>query len=429
MESISYSDLTPLEKLQVARVQIQDEKPFFSYLMMHLQFIEQKDMMKNSPGGIGVDKYGNVYYDPKFINSLSKEEVQGSLAHEAMHCVFDHLKRTIEAKQNHMLSNISQDIVVNNTLLSDGMKLPKGCALPENNQMNIFGYHLKKIDEKISEEIYDELYNHLGDEYKRAKKQMKDAIDKEGESGFDIHIQSDEGENSESEKSESNSEGLNEKMDEKDWKKILVDAATYAREKGDLPAGMQRIIDTILDTSIDWRSILYRYISNQIPVDYTYKKPSKRSYSLGYYIPSVEKESIDVIVAIDTSGSISQDELTEFMSEVLSITNSFSNVELTLIECDADIHGVHSFKHATADDAANQIELKGGGGTSHIPVFKWINENKPTARFIICFTDGYTSFPSANQVDIQTLWVVAGDYRLMAKDFPFGDVIELPKRN
>jgi len=337
------------------------------------------------------------------------------------HVVFEHFDRSEERKEHPLLANIAHDIVVNNIIIQEKMTLPSGGSIPANNQITVFGYQLKKIDEKCSEEIYDELHKHLGDLYNKVKSKMDDRI-KQDKKGFDVHMESDD-------KDKSKKGKKDEKMKEKGWEKILVDACTYARERGKLPGGIERMVDRILDTSIDWREILYRYITDQIPVDYSWSRPSKKSYALGVYLPRTEKESIDVLVAVDTSGSISQDELEQFMSEILGITNSFSNVDLTIIDCDADIHGIYPFKHATADDVMSKVKLKGGGGTDHRPVFAWISQNKSTAKFIICFTDGCTSFPNASSVGIRTLWVVAGDYRLGAKDFPFGEVIELPKRN
>jgi predicted metal-dependent peptidase len=160
-----------------------------------------------------------------------------------------------------------------------------------------------------------------------------------------------------------------------------------------------------------------------IPTDYTWARPSKKTISTGIYLPSVEKESIEIIAWIDTSGSIGIEDLNLFLSELVGITRCFKNVDLTIGDCDCAIHGVFTFKNATVNDIQNKVKLKGGGGTSHIPVFNWMKKERPNAKFVICFTDGFTSFPDKKDVKIETLWVVAGENKLEKEKFPFGKVV------
>ena len=141
----------------------------------------------------------------------------------------------------------------------------------------------------------------------------------------------------------------------------------------------------------------------------------------------IEKEKIEVMVWVDTSGSISQDELVMFMSEVVAILRQFRNVDLTIGDCDCQVNSVKEFRNASLDDVLKRFKLRGGGGTSHLPVFNWINKNKPNTKLVICFTDGFTSFPAKKDVRANVLWVVAGQWRAASDVFPFGEVIELPK--
>jgi predicted metal-dependent peptidase len=458
MNGIISTSLTAEEKLTRARVQLQKEKPFFSYLCMHLNFIEMKEIET-----MGVDRYGNLYYNTSFVDTLTDEEIKGCLAHEVMHCALEHLERG-EGREPEVF-NISSDIVINNILTKDNFQIPKGCLVPHNNQFKIFGIELKGLEDQTSEEVYDKIWKVLAKQFNRVRQQIKKFIqdqEKKGIKGFDKHIYGN-GNGKKGDKSKcghcagtgkcpkcngtgcpdcngtgkcTNCNGTGEieknpvNTKKIDWKKTLVDACSYARQRGDVPAGMERMIGKLFDTYIDWRGLLYRYITSQIPVDYTWARPSKKSHSLGIYLPAVERESIEVMVAVDTSGSISQKELTEFISEISSIVNSFKNVELTIMDCDCQVNGVHTMRNATAEQVIHDVgkNLRGGGGTSHKPVFNWINKNKPTAKFVICFTDGYTEFPSKSEVKQPVLWVVAGNYRQEKGHFPYGDVIELPKR-
>ena len=451
MSSLSLG-LSAEEKLVRARIQLQKEKPFFSYLTMHLTFIETPDMLKNSPGGIGVDKYGNLYFDPEYIDTLSDEQIKGVLAHEVMHCALEHLERL--GNREHFLFNVANDIVVNHMLIKDGMQLPRDGINPYGDSIEFFGIKIKKIGDKTSEEVYDKLFRGLSKQWKKNKKRIQKYLDeqeKQGNGGFDQHMYGEKEQDkskcpvcggsgkdkdgndcprcSNKKNQQSNGGKVPTNMKNKDWKKILVDASSHARQRGNLPAGMERIVGKLLETYIDWRGLLYRYITSQIPVDYTWARPSKRSHSLGIYLPAVEKEMIEVMVAVDTSGSISQKELAEFISEISSIVNSFKNVDLTVIDCDCRVNGIHELRNASVSEVIHKIgaKLRGGGGTSHIPVFDWINKNKPTARFVIAFTDGYTEFPPQEDVKQPVLWVVAGNWRADKDNFPYGKVIELPK--
>jgi len=444
MSGILNLDLTAEEKLVRARVQLQKEKPFFSYLTMHLTFIEQPEIET-----AGVDSYGNLYFNSDFINKLTDDEIKGVLAHEVMHCALEHLDRG--KGRNHEIFNIAADTVINSMLLDDDMSLPENAINPHNGEITIFGIKIKKASQKTSEEVYDKLYRGLSKQLKKDMKAIKKYLEKNGDKGFDKHIYGDGDRDGKGNKcdacggSGNNKDGTpcdkcngtgnknGKKLSDKkvDWKKTLVDACTYARQRGNLPAGMERIVGKLMETYIDWKGLLYRYITNQIPVDFNWSRPSKRSHSTGIYLPAVEKEMIEVMAHVDTSGSISQKELAEFISELASICNSFKNVDLTVIDCDCRVNGVHPLKNAQASEVISRIgkNLKGGGGTSHIPVFDWINKNKPNTKFVISFTDGYTEFPPKSQVNMPVLWILAGDWRADKKNFPYGQVIELPKRN
>jgi len=420
--------LEPKDKIIQARIELQKEKPFFSYLTMQLKIHEMtEEEIKESPmPTMGVDSEGHLIYNPAFVEKLSAEECKAVLCHEVMHCALEHLTRRMGREP--MIWNCSADAIINNMIEQNGMKLPEGVILPENDAVTIDKITIKDLQKKSSEEVYDVLYDKLKNKDKRTMKQLKQYLkdNKDKFQGFDFHIEGN-GNGNQKQKQGKGFGGNKPKFakNQKNWKKILMDACSYAKQQGNLPAGMERLVGKLLETKIDWRSMLYKYITSQIPIDYNWCRPHKKSHSLGYYLPGVERESIDVIVAIDTSGSISPKELESFISEVVSIVNKFQNVNLTVMDCDCEINSVKTFRNATTDKVMQQIKLRGGGGTSHIPVFKWINDNMASAKLLVCFTDGYTSYPEASDVSINTIWVISGEYR-NTKDIPFGEVVEMP---
>lgn len=401
MFEMEYGNLTPRQKLTKARVTLNKEKPFFGYLTMRLVFTED-----NRIPSIGVDKHGNCYYNKDFIAGLPQFKVNSVLCHEVMHCAFKHLEN-YKGKDLELL-NISQDAVINGLLIEDGMSLPEGGVLPNSNgTLKIMNVEIPDVHKKSHMEVYDRLYDAWKKQKDKQKKELHDML-------MDSHIRKDDKNNTGS------------SVDANvDWEKELVEASTFAKMMGSLPAGIKRAIDELLENVIDWRGLLYKYITNSIPYDYTWRRPNKKSYATGIYMPDIVKEKIDVICSIDTSGSISSKELQVFSSELLGIINSFENVELTIIYNDTQVYGPHRLMNPTPEDI-KRLKPKGGGGTDHVPVFEWISKNNSGARLVICFTDGYTTFPNNSPID--TIWVLAGNH--CNKDrIPFGRVIELPRES
>lgn len=400
--------LTSEERIIKAKIRIgadpPEGRPFFSFLVSHLKFQERKECPT-----MGVTAYGDCYYNTKFIETLTDDELYGVLCHEVMHVVLEHIMISQELKQYPELGNIASDIVVNNILIKDSIKLPegKGILIPKNNELDFQGYHIEKIDAKFSNEIYDELYKHFS---KKSKDIMQQAIANGSKGRFDEHIHPKEGDGKDKDGKEGEGKE-NPFRDDNDlknhWRKVLLDAVVHSKNRGCVPAGMERIIGDLLTPKVNWRTYLFKYISSMIPMDYTWSRPSKKTISTGVYLPSTEKESIEIIAWIDTSGSIDQIQYTSFLSELVGITRSFKNVDLTIGGCDCSINGVYTFKQATVNDITNKVKLKGGGGTSFKPVMDWMKKERPTAKFLIYLTDGYGDKVKKQSFDI--LWALTKD--------------------
>lgn len=183
---------------------------------------------------------------------------------------------------------------------------------------------------------------------------------------------------------------------------------------------MQKLVDKLANPEFNWKEYLIKYISNQIPYDYTYSRPHKKSIACGFYMPNVMKERLEIVASIDTSGSISQKDIGEFLAELHSITKLSSSIEVTVVIVDAQIHEVHKL---TDDNVENIISMKmsGGGGTNHIPLFKWVEKEKPDCKILVNFTDGYTSFPNTPP-PYDTIWVLCHD-GCNDDNIPFGTVL------
>jgi predicted metal-dependent peptidase len=367
---------------------------------------------------IGVDPDGNVFWNKNWMEKLSEAETTVTIIHEAGHVILRHCERAKTKDRN--LWNQAVDSVVNQMLIQNGFKdFPKGGIIPKNDSFffKLLGIQIEDISKKTAEEIYDELSKakeeqkskqkakgkkkdedednsddgegdsdedyefdeHIPDVQKENKdaKDMKDAQDKNEDSG--------EGKNSDSENKEEQI-SKNEDLDEK-WARILSEAETHSRMAGKETLGMDRYIDKLLNPKRNWKNILYREVTQETAVDTTWNRPSRRSESLGIYLPSQKKENINIAIGIDSSGSITDEELKSFLSHTRDVVASFENINLTVLICDSKIHKVHEFSHANINDV-KKIEVKGKGGTQFTPVFDYLAKNKPNIKLVIYLTDG-----------------------------------------
>jgi len=195
---------------------------------------------------------------------------------------------------------------------------------------------------------------------------------------------------------------------EEEWKQRVINAASRSKTIGKIPMGLQRYIDELIEPKIDWRTYLYRFITDGIPNDYTYSRKNKRSDSFGYYMPSYIKEKLEVAVFIDTSGSIGDDELKEFKSECVGIARAFENINMILGYCDAKVQG-EPLEVANGNIAKiMESKAQGGGGTDMREIFKWLKKHDNTSEIVVIFTDGYTPYPTKEEIgNRQVLWVMS----------------------
>jgi predicted metal-dependent peptidase len=418
---LDISKMSMKDKLTRAKIQMFKKSPFFSYIMTHLNFKEVTD--EDIPT-MGVDANGNLYWNKKWVKTLPESQLIGVLAHEACHIALLHLERT-GTRQNDIF-NIANDIIVNDILIQEGFDLPSQGCIPDRYhcfEIPQIGYKVERINEKCSEQIYDEIYpllpkiKHMiasfGDGDGKGKKGKSKALD-----GFDKHIYG-------KKKGKGDGEGDSaSKERERKWKKIVGEAAQLAKQRGQMPAGMERRIDDVLNAKINWKQELYQYVTSFIINDFSWNMPSRRYLGLGLYLPRPVKESVKVVVSIDTSGSIGNDELKEFLSEMLGIGNSFPSLNMDIIICDADVHETYQLTKDNIDDILS-LKMTGGGGTDHKPVYKYVTEHLQDCKVLINFTDGYTNFPEEpEQYTFQSMWVI-NKTGCREEDVPFGRVMKL----
>jgi len=431
--------LSAEDKFVAAKLTLQTKATFFFALSTNLKFIETEYVQS-----IAVDIRSNLYWNRSFVDSLCTLEVAGVLAHESLHTAFMHCHRTNGRHAD--LWNIAVDIKTNAMCLLMQLQLPKGGIIPDVNSdsikitingVNIF---IEKLTDLTAEDIYDKLYhelvknnalppeskdcNTLGEPQSGNGKSDNDDGDSNDSGGnkdskmphnWDKHILSSEGDIRQDEV-----DAIRRKS-----KQNIAMAAQMAKARGTMHGAFQGMIDAFLKDIINWRTLLSNFITNMLPVDYTFRRPHRNSLSTGSYMPSIVRESIDVVIAIDTSGSIGDNELSEFLGQAIRISRSYANVIMTLLFADMDIHDIIELTSSDSpEEILSHVRINGGrGGTSHLCIAEWVAEHKSNATAVVCLTDAFTEFPEPSSVVGSWMWVLpigSGNVNI-----PFGIVIKM----
>jgi len=376
---------TTEERIVKAKINLQVSNPFFSYILMHMRIQEVKEDNMLIPS-MGVNKIGDLFYAKKFVNGLSNEHLTSVLCHEVLHIALMTFDR--ERKRDLILWNIATDYAINWILKKDGFQLPKDLLLAnDNGEISFSGKGGKTITINIKDLCAEEIYDKLLEHAETIKSALSDG--KGGFKGqFDKHLSGDQDADGKSQgKLKSEADRLS---NNSYWKDKTVEGATMAKARGKSSSCLDREIDSLLNPKIDWRKRLFQFITKDLIVDFTMKKPGRRFYGTGTYMPSVIRENLEILVAVDVSGSIGAEEFQEFMSEVLGIANGFSQIKMRLLFWSTYIDEVDDLEVTRGNtNIIMNHKINNSGGTTFSCVKKYINEKGYTPRVIVCLSDGY----------------------------------------
>lgn len=376
-----------IERLRKCRWHLIKGYPFFGYLALHLKL--QKDETKTMPTA-GVNMQGDLLYNEEYIATLPDDQLQTLLAHEACHLAFLTAIRLQHRDRKYW--NIAHDFSIN------------GILQQNNFQLNSDWLYSHNYTGMSGEQIYDEI--------------TKDKKDTQG-NGFNGNKKNGTNDVIYGNADGQTQDGETPEEIQAKWKDRLAEAVAHAKQYGKMPAGIDRYYEDILHPKNNWRQQLYKFMSDNVKYDTTFNRPNRRFIASGIYLPSQLKENIEVVLAIDTSGSIDSKMLNDFYGELIGIRDSFNNIKITILTCDTKIHEVIEI----GDNEKPEIKMKGGGGTDFQPVFEWIQENKPTCKVLIYLTDLCGTFPS-NEPQYPTLWAIHHTYRSTYTP-PFGEIVEI----
>jgi predicted metal-dependent peptidase len=337
----------------------------------------------------GVDKrYGRA-----FLQAIcpTQEEVNGLILHENLHIGLRQMIHNIDLfRENMKRANQAADFVVNDMIMEISNKYPQLVKLPKG------GCYDPKYHNMNMREVYKLLEDQGG----------KGGKGEEGEGGGD---------------SPSGEGGDEYSFDEHDFETAITQEQAKemdaridrAIREGALLAGrlgvdLPRQITDLLAPVIDWREVLRDFVTASCKGkdEYTWRKFNRRVIANDIYLPTVENETIgEVVVAIDTSGSIGQEELNVFASELVSICEAVSPDAVRILWWDTKVHGEQLFTE-NYDQIGSMLKPLGGGGTKVSCVSDYINKKKINAECVLVFTDGYLENDVQWDISAPTLWLV-----------------------
>ena len=315
----------------------------------------------------------NTYYGRKFVDSLKDSDLKGLILHENLHKAFRHTTVWKHLyKQNPQLANMACDYVIN-LMIHDSDPQGSMVSLPEGGL----------LDEKYRGMDAGEVFRLLKEQAQQRKQNGKGDGSGEGEQeigqGFDEHDWESADEMSEDEK-----QALAREVDQ-----ALRQGALLA---GKLNGNVPREITEAMEAKVNWKEVLRDFVSS-ICADKdnsTWRRPSRRWVDQDVYMPSAIGEAVGrIVVAIDTSGSIGEAEIGQFLGELVSICNHVQPEGIDLMYWDTEVCAHEKYDRGDYEAIMSSTKPAGGGGTSARCIPKYIEQHKLNPECVIVLTDGY----------------------------------------
>ncbi|HYP67030.1 MAG TPA: VWA-like domain-containing protein [Thiobacillaceae bacterium] len=404
-------------KLAAARTRLILDKPFLGALVLRLPMQEAGSGWCRTTA----TDMRSFYYNPAYIERLSLSQAEFVLAHEALHCALLHFVRRGHRVQRKW--DLACDFAINPLLFHDGL-IPPPEAVILNQFDNMTAEEIYPcLDDSLDHETLDQhLYDNQsegGQDGEAQEPPVEDAPPQES-SGGGKPLQNDEGGGGNRAQPAQQGEGgkgaepkdgppqpltaqEREQLAQK-WQQYVASAAQQAAAAGKLGGAMARLVETWLQPKLPWRSLLAHYFFESARTDYTYMRPSRREGDM--IMPSLKSPHSDMVVALDTSGSINDSEINEFVSEINAIKGALP-VRITLLACDAKLTEGGPWTYEPWEDFSLPRQFTGGGGTSFEPVFEWVDSQGLRPDVLVYFTDALGDFPP-QAPGYPVLWLVKG---------------------
>ena len=412
--------VTTEQKIVRARTQLLLRQPFFGTLCLRLKMISAPVPTMATDGR-------RILYGPAFVESLTPAELEGVLAHEVMHCALAHHCR--RGNRDRRGWNEAADYATNPILLKNNFVLPQGAlvdpAYDGLSAEDIYAQLIKNSDAGAGQSSNSQAGSggqgqQGGSAASSSTPAQSSNAPGTGRSGMPVEGSYGPG-------------GIGEVLDATDdqgdpvspaeivrlqheWGIAAEQAVRMAKACGHEPASVERALTAVRESRQAWREILRDFVASTNASDYRWSPPNRRHIAAGLYLPSIHRSGVGpIVIAVDTSGSIGDEELAQFAGEISSIADDAQPEVIHVVYCDAAVQSSQDFK---AGDTI-QLEPKGGGGTDFRPVFRWVEEQQLQPTCLIYLTDLCCySYPPAP--DYPVLW--ATDSRRTA---PFGETLHI----
>lgn len=396
-------------KLAAARTRLILDKPFLGALVLRMP-LEMADPAWCATTATDAKK---IYYNQDYINELYASETQFVLAKQALHCALSHFARRSHRVKHRW--NLACDYAVNPLLVEEGFKPPPGTL----------------IEESFAGMTAEEIYCCLQD--KEDGDLDGDQNEEQGNSQTTDPTESDDADSSDQQQSGGAGNSANAEnqgsppppalsQQEQDnltlqWQQRLAGAAQQAQQAGKLSAAMARMVEYMLQPKLPWRALLARYMVANARDDYNYARPSTRRGNPSIF-PSLRSSQVNIVVALDVSGSIGDREMEEFLCEIDAIKGQL-RARISLLACDAELAPGSPWIYESWDEFKLPKTFAGGGGTDFRPVFDWVEKQDQAPELLVYFSDCIGKFPEV-QPNYSVIWLVKGRAQV-----PFGQRIQL----
>jgi predicted metal-dependent peptidase len=354
------------------------DDPFYAAILLNREILEDNSVKTTKTNG------KMIRYNARYIAGLTLPQIKGLLRQVAFHIASLHTVRRMNRDKEQW--DYATDMVSNAIGSEAGWELP-----PES-----------PVDMSYKDMSAEEAYT-----------KIPPAPPSEGQGQGQGGWNSSELEDSPGAENEGERKQL-----EMDLIQEVSQAAQAAKNMGKLPAHVERLLDKITDAKLPWKDLLSRFFKSVNKDDFSWNHPNRRYMQMGLYMPSLYSNNCGpVVLAIDTSGSIGQKELAEFIAELNGIIKHAKPSKVHVVYCDARVQRTEEYG---PHDDVRATKPKGGGGTDFEPVFAWVKEKGIEPECLVYLTDMYGSFPS-KAPHYPTIWVSTSEI----KEAPFGKVIRM----
>ena len=377
------TDAAAREKLTTARIGLLLKAPFFGQLATRMTLTNADEWC-----GTAATDGRKFYYNSEFVNRMPLKQLEFLVGHEILHAVYDHMGR--RGDRQPRLSNIAADYCVNQDLVDQriGEKISVVPIL---------------YDAKFKGQSYEEVYDYL---YENADKINMDQLE---QMILDDHLEDDDGEGDDQDGKGRPKLSKEEAQAIRDEIKGAVIAAAQAAGAGNLPAGVKRLLKDITAPVIGWKELLQQQITAVIKNDYTWARPSRRGWHMDAIMPGLKPgDMIDICIAMDQSGSISEADSRAFLGEIKGIMEAFDEYKITLWCFDTEIYNCQTFTSDNIEDIMN-YEPMGGGGTDFMANWEFMKAENIEPKKFIMFTDGMPFGEWGEEEYCETVWIIKGN--------------------